>query len=417
MKGSIFLKFSFVHLSGVILFVFSYSMGYGQDAGREPRPLLDYKIQLDVVSSGYNGIDNWFHPHAGIVPKKGLNEVVLTMQKWLIGRSDVFFALSHLKSKDLGKTWSDPKEDTQTLGRVPMGTELEMGLSDFSPKWHKKTKKLLGTGHTIPYRDNHHAQNEKRYTAWSIYDTKDNSWSAWATLKLPDTNRFYNAGAGSTQRLDLPNGDILLPIYFKAKDVNVYSATVLRCKFDGKQLSYLAYGDVLSYHIGRGFTEPSLTFYKQNFYLTLRNDSAAYVAVSKDGLHYSKPKVWRFDNGEDVGSYNTQQHWVTHNNGLFLVYTRRSTDNENVVRHRAPLFIAEVDPERLVVIRESERILVPNKGAQLGNFGVVNVNKNETWITTSEGMSGRQPTKYGADGRVYVARIIWSKPNKNWDKY
>lgn len=63
MKGSIFLKFSFVHLSGVILFVFSYSMGYGQDAGREPRPLLDYKIQLDVVSSGYNGIDNWFHPH------------------------------------------------------------------------------------------------------------------------------------------------------------------------------------------------------------------------------------------------------------------------------------------------------------------------------------------------------------------
>jgi hypothetical protein len=298
-----------------------------------------------------------------------------------------------------------------------MGNGLEMGLSDFSPKWHEKTGKLLGTGHTIPYRDNHHAQNEKRYAAWSVYDEKNDLWSAWASLKLPDTNMFYDAGAGSTQRVDLPNGDILLPIYFKAKDAVLFSATVLRCKFDGTTLRYVEHGDVLSYPTGRGFPEPSLTFYKDHFYLTLRNNDSAFVVVSKDGLHFSKPKVWRFDDGKDLGSYNTQQHWVSHSDGLFLVYTRRDKDNNNVTRHRAPLFIAKIDPERLVVIRESERVLVPNKGAQLGNFGVFNLNKHETWVTTSEGMSEKQPTKFGADGRVYAARIIWSKQNKNWDKY
>lgn len=418
-KKTNFIKNEIMHkvISATILFTFLFSMACAQDATENRHPAPAYKIQLDVISSGYNGTESWFHPHAGIIPKKGMNEVVLTMQKWLISRSDVFFALSHLKSTDLGKTWSDPIEETQSLGRVPMEKGLEMGLSDFSPKWHHKSQKLLGTGHTIPYRDNHHAQNEKRYTAWSVYDAKENRWSAWIPLKMPDTSMFYNAGAGSTQRVDLPNGDVLLPVYFKSKDANEYSATVLHCKFDGKTLVYKAHGDVLSHPTGRGFPEPSLTFYKRHFYLTLRNDSTAYVAVSKDGLHFSKPKVWRFDDGKDLGSYNTQQHWVTHSDGLFLVYTRRGTDNNNVIRHRAPLFIAQVDPEKLVVIRKTERILVPNKGAQLGNFGVVNVNENETWVTTSEGMSERQPTKYGADGRVYAAKIIWMKPNQNWDKY
>jgi len=390
------------------------------DPGREKTKnsrSLDYKIQLDVVSSGYNGVDNWFHPHAGIIPKKAGNEVVLTMQKWLIGRSDVFFALSHVKSKDQGKTWSAPIEHLKTLGRMPMEGGLEMGLSDFSPKWHNKSGTLLGTGHTIPYKDNHLVSNVKRFTAWSVYNEKENNWSAWAPLNIPDSITFFNAGAGSTQRVDLPNGDILLPVYFKAKDVKEYSATVLRCRFDGKTLRYVEHGDVLTYPTGRGFPEPSLAFYKKKYYLTLRNDDSAFVAVSKDGLHFSKPKVWRFDDGKDLGSYNTQQHWVSHSDGLYLVYTRRAESNNNVVRHRAPLFIAQIDPEKLVVIRDTERVLVPNKGAQLGNFGVFNLNGQETWVTTSEGMSEKQPTKFGADGRVYAARIIWSKPNKNWDKY
>ncbi len=102
---------------------------------------------------------------------------------------------------------------------------------------------------------------------------------------------------------------------------------------------------------------------------------------------------------------------------VFLTYTRKGANNDNVVRHRAPLFLAQIDPERLVVIRATEREIVPNKRAQLGNFAVVDVNERETWVTTSEGMSPGKPQDFGANGRVYAARIQWAKPNTIWDQH
>ena len=92
------------------------------------------------------------------------------------------------------------------------------------------------------------------------------------------------------------------------------------------------------------------------------------------------------NDGSELGSYNTQQHWVTHSDGLFLVYTRKGADNENMrhARHRAPLLIARVDTETMQVIRKTERVLMPNRGRTLGNFGVMTINQNETWITASE---------------------------------
>jgi hypothetical protein len=149
----------------------------------------------------------------------------------------------------------------------------------------------------------------------------------------------------------------------------------------------------------------------------MRNDQAAYIARSEDGLRFEAAKKWTFDDGTDLGSYNTQAHWATHADGLFLVYTRRGANNDNVARHRAPLFMAQIDPDRLVVLRETERIIVPNKGAQLGNFAIVDVNERETWVTTSEGMAPGNPAQYGSNGRVYAARIIWEKPNRDWNRH
>ena len=114
----------------------------------------------------------------------------------------------------------------------------------------------------------------------------------------------------------------------------------------------------------------------------------------------------------ELGNYNTQQHWVTHSEGLFLVYTRRGLNNDHVFRHRAPLVMAQVDPERLCVLRETEQVLVPERGARLGNFGVTNVTPEETWVTVAEWMQPRGCEKYGSDGSVYVARIRWERPNR-----
>src|SRR5690606_9954785 len=155
-------------------------------------------------------------------------------------------------------------------------------------------------------------------------------------------------------------------------------------------------------------------------YLTIRSDEAGWVTSGSDGLHFDPVQKWTFDDGSDLGNYNTQQHWVTHSDGLYLVYTRRGANNDHVFRHRAPLFMAKVDSEKLCVIRATERILVPEKGARLGNFGVVDISPDETWVTTAEWMQTlspnsrdwRIPMKYGSDNRVYAARIKWKTPNR-----
>jgi hypothetical protein len=240
---------------------------------------------------------------------------------------------------------------------------------------------------------------------------------------MPNEAKFENAGAGSVQRVDLPNGDILLPIYFRSRNEKHYRVTVLRCTFDGKSLRYVDHGTELNLSVGRGLYEPSLTRFGSKYYLTMRNDLAAYVSVSDDGRSCSEPRKWEWDQGGEIESYNTQQHWVSHSNALYLVYTRKAVHNDHVFRHRAPLWMAQVDPNRLVVNRKTERILVPALGARLGNFGVVDVNANESWITVAEWMQTWPPeiviqpgNAYGSDNRVYAARLRWSKPNEAWDK-
>jgi hypothetical protein len=164
--------------------------------------------------------------------------------------------------------------------------------------------------------------------------------------------------------------------------------------------------------VERGFVEPSLTQFQGRYYLTIRNDVKGYVAESGDGLNFAPVKEWTFDDGTELGSYNTQQHWVTHSDGLFLVYTRRGADNDHIMRNRAPLFIAQVDTKELHVIRATEQVLIPERGATLGNFGAANISQDESWVTVSEGIWNDAMREKGATGATYIARIKWSSPNK-----
>jgi hypothetical protein len=382
-----------------------------------------FKIQLDVLSKGYDGKTCWVHPRAGTIPGEKPS-VVLTMQKLLLTGSDVFFALNEMRSDDLGKTWSGPTEHGETLGRRNEPGGVIVATCDFTPKWHAKTGKLLGTGHTVRYLNDKVIPDRNREAAYSVYDPAARTWTPWTTLEMPDPEKFQNGGAGSVQRVDLASGDILLPIYYKNKSLPRYRTTVLRCTFDGEQLKFAEQGSEHTIDIGRGLYEPSLTLFQGKYYLTMRNDDAGYVATSDDGLTFSEPRKWLWDDGSDLGNYNTQQHWVTHSQGLFLAYTRKGANNDHVFRHRAPLFIAQVDPETLHVIRKTERVLVPERGARLGNFAVVDVNENETWVTVAEWMQTWGPNhiiptdnKYGADNSVYAARIVWDQPNTAWNQH
>ena len=380
-------------------------------------------IELQTISSGYDRKTCWVHPRPGLVPADPFKVVVTMTQMSLAqGKSDVYYSLFEMRTDDGGKTWSGPVEHADTLGRRTLEDGTEEAICDFWPMWHAKTGVLLGTGHSAIYvseTDDHPERLPERSTAYSVYDPESRTWMPWKRLQMPDDEKFWNEGAGSTQRLDLPNGEILLPTYFvvpgTAKNVfeRLEGSTVLRCAFDGKTLTYIEHGDEFTVPVGRGLSEPSVAVFQGRYYLALRNDDYGAVTSGADGLHFDEPKLWTFDDGSDLGNYNTQQHWVNMPNALYLVYNRRGANNDHVMRHRAPLFIAQVDPERLCVIRDTEQILVPERGARLGNFGVVQISENESWVTVAEWMQTIAPDpwdfrvceKHGSDNSVFVAKI------------
>ena len=379
---------------------------------------LGYEIQLDTITSGYDQLTCWVQAAAGTIPGAGddrMPAVVMTMQKLLLSGSDVFYALNEMRTDDMGATWSGPVEHA-TLARRQEPGGIEVVISSSTPMWHAASGKLLSTGHCTRYiGDALMPDPRPGEPAYTVYDAEARSWSQWAALDLPDEPRWFAASAGSAQRVDLPDGDILLPLYHHPPTDDSwhipYFTTVVRCTFDGGKLTFAECGDSLVVPEPRGLCEPSLTHYQGRYYMTLRNDVMGYVTAGADGLHYEAPRPWTFDDGEELGNYNTQQHWVTHSDGLFLVYTRRGLDNDHVMRHRAPLLLGQVDPDRLCVIRDTERILIPERGARLGNFAMTTVNENESWVTAAEWMQPAGCEQYGSDNSIYAARIIWNKPN------
>jgi len=385
---------------------------------------LPNRLSRDTPTRLYDGKRCWCHPRAGIVPGAGNGgspRVVMTMNTLDVAGSDVFKGVFGMRTDDLGKTWTEPRKLAALAPRHETidGQKRPVAVSDFWPRWHAATKTLLGTGHTVVYTtDWRVAHPRPRHTSYSIYDSKANEWATWQKMEMPDADKFHDAGAGCVQSFHETDGSILLPIYFRPTGKNS-RVTVTRCQFDGQALRFQRHGNELFIDDKtRGLHEPSLTRFNDEYFLTIRNDKRGFVTRSKDGLHFAPIQTWKFDDDTDLGNYNTQQHWVTHSDGLFLVYTRRGANNDHVFRHRAPLFMAQVDPKRLRVIRKTEQVLVPERGARLGNFGVTEVSKDETWVTVAEWMQKWGPdyvlpvdNKYGSDGSIWVARIHWKREN------
>ena len=381
-------------------------------------------IESIEISKPLNAPDDgtyWMQARAAVLPeyqppgKDASTPVVITLQKTDRVGTHMYHGLSAMWTDTLGKNWSDP-EALPTVDRIVHTNGLHEAPVDMTPQFHKKSGKALVTGATFWQDKNlkRDVPGGRSDTAYAVFDFSSRKWSQWKKLVMPDAKKFHFARAGCSQRVDLPDGDILLPIYFRPQGSDDTITTVVRCKFDGTTLSYVAHGTELRVindnpKIRKGLHEPSLTKYGGKFFLTLRNDERGYVSTSDDGLHFTRPQPWKFDDGKELGSYNTQQHWVTHSDGLFLAYTRRGADNDKVFRNRAPLFIAKVDPKSLVVERATEKILLPNLGKAFGNFGVCNINPQETWVVDC-----LAPADAGTPN-LFIAKIRWAKPNQGAD--
>ena len=375
----------------------------------------DFSVKLEPVMKHDDGKFLWFHPRAAAIPGRGQAgpAVVMTIQKHL-KISDYYSGLHVMRAGATGCA----------VDRAVAAARAGLAAA-FQWRHHQRrrchTRLARADGETPRDRLPGPLQPERRTTrrcdprapdGLCGFRSKTDRWSPWQVLELPPDEWFNFARNACSQWLVQPDGQLLVPLYIGRNSREPFSTTVAECRFDGTRLTYVRHGSVLKLNLARGLYEPSLIAFRGRYFLTLRNDERGYVSVSNDGLQFAEPKPWLFDDGTELGSYNTQQHWLAHSDGLFLIYTRRGANNDHIVRHRAPLFMAQVDPATLQVIRRTEKVVVPERGAELGNFGATAISESESWITVSEGMFMKDSRERGAEGATFVARVIWAKPNR-----
>lgn len=376
-------------------------------------PAVDFTVKLETVMKHDDGKFLWFHPRAAAIPslKDGGPSVVMTIQRHLMV-SDYYSGLHVMTRATPTAPWQGPFLPPELDWR-PQPDGVTISVADVTPGWHAATRKLLAIGAQVRYSPQGRQLDDQaraHQTVYAVFDPKSGGWTSWKVLEMPPGEEFNFARNACAQWLVKPDGTLLVPLYIGRNSKERSSVTVAECRFDGTTLSHTRHGNVLRNEEVRGLCEPSLIEFQGRYFLTLRNDVRGYVSVSTDGLQFEEPRPWLFDDGTELGSYNTQQHWLAHGDGLFLVYTRRGANNDHVVRHRAPLFMAQVDPETLRVLRHTEKIVVPERGAALGNFGACAISPHESWVTVSEGMFMKNSRQRGAEGATFVARILWSRP-------
>lgn len=364
------------------------------------------KIALQKISTGYQGGTCMVHARGAKSPD-GVMRV--TMQPLRLSGSDIFYGMQMMESRDGGISWSSIQPCTE-LVRHPAGNGMERVLCDATPMYHMKTGKWLEIGIGAYYSNNEHSEEDPPQCAlYTVFDEETGQWLPPRKLAFPPERAwvYTRCGNGCSQSYELVDGDILVPINYSLPGNPCIHTVVIRCSFDGQILRFQEEGNTMTVPTPRGLYEPSVMKYEEEYFLCLRNDVTGYVTKSWDGLYYGKPIPLRFDDGTLVGNYNTQQHWVRGGGKLYLVYTRRGLNNDHVFRHRAPLVIGEFDPERMCILRDTEQIAVPNRGARLGNFGCTYVNENESYVIASEWMQPIGCEQYGSDNSVFVAKLTF----------
>ena len=384
--------------------------------------LIESITKHTIRSNRAGGGTTWFHPKACLFPgEDGVKgRTLMTFQS--IGGSDYFGPVHWSESLDFGESWTEPTR-IAALDRNPAPGHpgLLAGVCDVVPQYHPQTQTTLALGHVVFYRGERFSSNDQlpRYPVYSVRSS-DGSWGARRILEWDDPRGSFIYSNNCGQRLVLPNGDILLAFTFGPKSENRSVAGVL-CSFDGERLAIKEVGPPLELNQGRGLLEPSLTQFRDRFYLTIRaEDGKGYQSVSDDGLHWEPKQPWRWDTGEVLNLSSTQQHWLTHSDGLFLVYTRKDTSNTGVIRWRAPLWVSQFDPVSRRLIKATERVVLPlvgdgveapDKVALMGNFYITNVSSHESWVTVGEWMP-----RGSALGDLLIAKLRWTKPNRLLDR-
>ena len=347
------------------------------------------KISTRIMREGYDGQKCLVHARTCVTPE---GKAITTAQNLNVFGMDLFDGIK--LSTDFGEFI--PQEGLLPVengdGTVTVGC-------DGTPMYHKKTGKVIVIGHKAVYNSDG-KEPKKGYLPETFYSVFDGE--KFSEIRFVKTPEGLDCGNGCGQSIEEDDGSLLIPVYLKT-DTGRYGSAVMRCTFDGETLTFVELGNILRLEVERGLCEPSIVKLGDTYHLTLRNDLNGYHTASKDGLHFEEPELWRFEDGEVLGNYNTQQHWLTLGDRLYLVYTSKGHGNDHVFRHRAPLLMAEVRNGRLV--RDTELVVAPERGARLGNFGVCQISDTKALITAAEWMQPRGCEKYGSNNAIWITEV------------
>lgn len=386
--------------------------------GAEKESFIESITQQTIWENRDGSGTTWFHPRICMVPS-GAKSPLAFMTLQSIGGSDYFGPVQCSSSKDFGGTWSDP-QPIDALGRVPVKDHegLQAGVCDVVPQYHPQSRTVLAMGHVVFYRGPRFSRGDQlaRYPVYAIRQS-DGTWSQRKILEWNDPRGAFIYTNNCGQRIVQPNGDIIMSFTFGPTAAN-RMVTGIRCEYDGEELRIAEVGNSLELKVKRGLLEPSVCRHEGRFWMTIRaEDDNGYVATSEDGVNYAPQTAWTWDDGSAVSMSTTQQHWLTHSDGLFLVYTRKDSSNTNVLRWRSPLWIAQVDTNQRCLIRDTERVVhslvgdgvkSPDDVALMGNFNVTNASSEESWVSVGEWMPRRN-----ARGNLLLSRIRWTSKHQN----
>ena len=222
------------------------------------------KIKVENI---YTSKDSLFlQARSAIIPHETDTGFLVTQSIYGYGTHS-YGDLYVLKKSTCSKNWIRPTK-IEELTRRSVSNELVKSFGDVTPVWHNNTQTVLCTGKSSFAKSidtNNPVGTRKRVdietmkeVAYAIYYPGEDKWSQFKKVILPvkleNGDDFVEANAGCTQRVDLPDGDVLLPIRYKN---NVYYvSTVIKCFYDGNELKYKNHGSLLSINQGRGLYEP-----------------------------------------------------------------------------------------------------------------------------------------------------------------
>ena len=376
--------------------------------------MKDLKIYYERNSMfpGHDGVFCKVNPDITIL-EGGVAFLSYTMLK--MNGSDTFYDEYCVKSTDGGKTFGEPKI-MRGFQKIEKGIrETFFKKSTFYHKKHGKficlMLKALFDENDVILRNGPWPSVHLGYPYFILRDTVTGDYVG-EPIKI-DIPFEYDCFSPFGQPIEFDNGDVLMNFYGAKKGEKRYSLFVMRLAFDGENFVVKEVGDRLTEYTGFGFSEASIAKLNDKYYMTIRAEDRGLLAISNDGLSYSEPITWVWDDGTILENYMTQQRWLRFKDGLYLAYTRRGANNDHIFRHRAPMFMARFDEDNLCLIKSTEVILVPELGARLGNFNITDVSDTESWLVTAEWMQTWPPEwynykiceRYGATNSIWVAKV------------